>query len=121
MKANRGIQSGGAIHWFLQRVSGLCLVVLIAVHTITAHYNLPQGGLSFEWVAGRLSQPLWKLFYLFLLILCVYHGLNGIWIMVQDYLHKDGWRVTVFGGLIVLGVLMLGLGSLTIIPFGLKG
>jgi succinate dehydrogenase / fumarate reductase membrane anchor subunit len=121
MRGNQGIQSGGAIHWFLQRVTGICLVIVVAVHTILAHYTVPEGGLSYEWVAHRLGQPLWKLFYIFLLFLCVYHGLNGIWIIVQDYVHKDGWRVAIFGALIMLGVLMLSIGLLTIVPLGIRG
>lgn len=117
MRSNQGIQSAGAIHWLLQRVTGICLVFLIAVHTAIAHYGVPEGGLSYEWVATRMAKPLWKLFYLFFLVLCIYHGLNGIWMMVQDYVHRDGWRVSILGALMMLGILMLSLGGLTIIPF----
>jgi succinate dehydrogenase / fumarate reductase membrane anchor subunit len=114
---NLGIQSGGAIHWLLQRVTGILLVLLLALHTIIAHYTVPAGGLSYQWVASRMAYPLWKLFYLFFLLLCVYHGLNGIWMIVQDYVHRDGLRISIFGALILLALLMLGLGTLTIVPF----
>jgi succinate dehydrogenase / fumarate reductase membrane anchor subunit len=117
---NQGIQSGGAIHWLLQRVTGIVLVLLLALHTIIAHYTVPSGGLTFQWVASRMNYPLWKLFYLFFLLLCVYHGLNGIWMIVQDYVHRDGLRLIIFGGLVLLALLMLGLGALTIVPFGLR-
>lgn len=120
MRADQGIQSGGAIHWLLQRVTGICLVVLIAVHTVIAHYTVPQGGLSYEWVASRMAYPLWKLFYLLFLLLCIYHGLNGIWMITQDYVHKGGWRVAILGALLMLGLLMASLGGLTIIPFGVR-
>jgi succinate dehydrogenase / fumarate reductase, membrane anchor subunit len=114
---NQGIQSGGAIHWLMQRVTGIVLVLLLALHTIIAHYTVPQGGLTFQWVAGRMADPLWKLFYLFFLILCIYHGLNGIWMILQDYVHRDGLRISLFGALVMLALLMLSLGTLTILPF----
>ena len=114
---NLGVQSGGAIHWLMQRVTGLTLVVLLALHTIIAHYTLPPEGLTYDWVAQRLSDPLWKLTYLFFLILCVYHGLNGIWMIIQDYVHKDGLRIFIFGALAMLALIMLSIGSITIISF----
>jgi succinate dehydrogenase / fumarate reductase membrane anchor subunit len=114
---NLGVQSGGALHWLMQRVTGMTLVVLLALHTIVSHYTLPPEGLTYEWVAQRLAYPSWKVIYLFFLVLCVYHGLNGLWIITQDYLHRDGLRVMVFGALIMLGVFMLSLGALTIMTF----
>lgn len=114
---NLGAGSGGAIHWLMQRVSGLAIVILVGFHLIVAHYTVPSEGLSYKWVATRMADPLWKLYYLFLLILCVYHGLNGIWMIFQDYVHKDGLRIGLFGGLAILGMLMISLGALTIIPF----
>ncbi len=117
---NLGIQSGGGIHWLLQRVTGITLVFLLAAHTIIAHYTVPTGGLTFQWVASRMAYPLWKLFYLFFLLLCIYHGLNGIWMIIQDYVHRDGLRISLFGALAMLGLLMLSLGALTIIPFGVR-
>jgi len=114
---NSGAQSGGAIHWFMQRVTGIFLVVLLAIHTIVSHYTLPPEGLTYEWVSQRLAYPSWKLIYLFFLALCVYHGLNGLWIIIQDYVHRDGLRVAILGVLIMFGLLMLSLGALTIIPF----
>jgi succinate dehydrogenase / fumarate reductase membrane anchor subunit len=101
----------------MQRVTGITLVFLLTLHTVIAHYTVPAGGLTFQWVAGRMAHPLWKLFYLFFLLLCVYHGLNGIWMIVQDYVRKDGLRVGIFGALAMLALLMLGLGSITIIGF----
>jgi succinate dehydrogenase / fumarate reductase membrane anchor subunit len=117
---NLGIQSGGSTQWLMQRVTGITLVVLLAVHTIVTHYTLPAEGINYEWVAQRLSQPLWKLAYLFFLVLCVYHGLSGVRGIIQDYVHRDGLRVIIFGGLVMLGLLMISLGALTIIPFPVR-
>jgi len=117
---NQGIQSGGAIHWLLQRVTGIMLVLLLILHTVIAHYTVPSGGLTYQWVASRMAYPLWKLFYLFFLLLCAYHGLNGLWMIVQDYVRRDCLRIGIFGALVILALLMLSLGALTIIPFSAR-
>ena len=111
-----GFYSGGAVHWFLQRVSGAVLLVLLIIHFWVTHY-FPGGVLSYQNVATRLSQPGWKLLYLVFLVLCIYHGLNGLWIILQDYVRKDGLRLFVFGALIIVSLFLLSLGMLTIIPF----
>ena len=51
------------------------------------------------------------------LVLCIYHGLNGLWIILQDYVRKDGFRILIFGALIIVSLFLLSLGMLTIVPF----
>jgi succinate dehydrogenase / fumarate reductase membrane anchor subunit len=117
---NLGVQSRGAIHWLLQRVTGIALVFFLVLHTVMSHLTLPPEGITYEWVAGRLANPYWKLLYLFFLILLVYHGLNGVWTIFQDYVHRDGLRLSLLGFLMMLGLFMLSLGALTIIPFTVR-
>lgn len=111
-----GFYSGGAFHWFLQRVSGAVLFVLLVIHFWVTHY-FPGGALSYQNVATRLSQPGWKLIYLVFLVLCIYHGLNGFWIILQDYMRNDNLRLLIFGAIMIAGLFLLSIGMLTIIPF----
>ncbi len=111
-----GFYSGGAVHWFLQRVSGAVLFVLLVIHFWITHY-FPGGELSYQNVALRLSQPGWKLVYLVFLVLCIYHGLNGLWIILQDYMRNDSLRLLIFGAIMIAGLFLLSIGMLTIIPF----
>ncbi len=111
-----GFYSGGALQWFLQRVSGAVLFVLLVIHFWVTHY-FPVGKLSYQDVALRLSQPGWKLVYLVFLVLCIYHGLNGLWIIIQDYTKKDGFRLLILGAIMIAGLFLLSIGMLTIVPF----
>ena len=111
-----GFGSGGAFHWFVQRVSGAVLVILLLVHFLLIHY-VPVGDVTYQKVMVRLSQPGWKLFYMLFLVVGLYHGMNGIWIVVQDYVSRSLWRVTILGLLMVVGLILFMLGSITIVPF----
>jgi len=111
-----GVGSGGAFHWFFQRVTGAVLLVLLLVHFIATHY-FPVGDVTYQKVLMRLSQPGWKLFYMIFLALGLYHGVSGIWIIVQDYVSRGLWRFIILGCLIVAGVMLFMLGSITVIPF----
>lgn len=113
---NYGFGSGGAFHWFFQRISGVILLILLLVHFILTHY-FPVGDVTYQKVAVRLSQPGWKLFYMIFLALGLYHGINGIWIIVQDYVARSTWRFFIVGLLMVAGLIFFMLGSITVIPF----
>ena len=52
------------------------------------------------------------------LILLLYHILTGFWLMVEDYVHCSGLRVTLFGVAWILGISFLILGFVTLVPFG---
>jgi succinate dehydrogenase / fumarate reductase, membrane anchor subunit len=106
----------GAARWLFQRVSGIGLLVFLLSHFWITHYY-PGGDVTFEKVAERLTQPGWKFFNLAFLILALFHGLNGGWTILEDYL-KDGWvRVTLFGAVVVAALFLFVMGTLTILGF----
>jgi succinate dehydrogenase / fumarate reductase membrane anchor subunit len=106
----------GSFTWISQRISGILLLVLVFVHFWIAHY-FPGGFVTYEKVAVRLVLPAWKVFDIFLLLTAIFHGLNGIWIILLDYIHKDWFRITLYGFLWVIGLIFSILGGLTIISF----
>jgi succinate dehydrogenase / fumarate reductase membrane anchor subunit len=106
----------GAWRWLLQRISGIALLALLLTHFGVTHY-FPGGDVTYQKVAQRLSQPEWKFFNLTFLILAIYHGLNGGWTILEDYLENGWLRVTLFGVLLVAGLSLLVLGALTVLAF----
>lgn len=108
----------GAWEWLFQRVTGVLLVVALMGHYWVTHY-FPGGHVTYEKVSARFlaAGAAWKIFDLTFLVLALFHGLNGIWTIVLDYVHHDGWRVVCYGALWFLGLVFLIFGSLTIITF----
>jgi succinate dehydrogenase hydrophobic membrane anchor protein len=94
----------------------MALLVVLLLHFGVTHY-FPGGDVTYQKVVVRLSQPFWKLLNLTFLVLCLYHGLNGGWSILEDYVEKNWLRITLFGLLIVGGLILLSLGTLTIVAF----
>ena len=110
-------KNGGVFIWFLQRLTGFLLLGLLLTHMLVEHYTLGGHELSFELVAKRVATPLWKTIDSLFLVLGVFHGLNGVWMIASDYIKKDWLKVLVFSLLLCLAGILLTLGLLTVIPF----
>lgn len=109
-------QSGGALAWYFQRISGGVIVLLFLAHFWVLHFTI-GGEITYDKVAARLSTPLWKTIDMVFLILALYHGFNGVYSVVVDYVGSDIWRHTIFGILALLGLILLILGATSILPF----
>jgi len=111
----QGSAKSGEWNWLLQRVSGVALLVLLLGHFFIEHFA-GGGGLTYQAVAARFSSLGWKLFDLTFVIFALYHGINGIFMNIEDYVHS-GWRVFWKGFFWIVGVLYLVLAAITIVPF----
>ncbi len=110
----QGSGKGGDLSWLLQRVSGVALLILLLGHFFIEHFaGVP---VDYQHVAARLASPLWKAFDLTFVVFALYHGINGIFMNIEDYVHS-GWRVFWKGFFWVVGVLYLVLAAITILPF----
>ncbi len=115
MRYKGSARSGGAVAWFLQRLSGLVLIVLLLVHFAVLHGG--DGLVTYEKVASRLATPAWKTFDLLFLVLGIFHGMNGFLMVIRDY-AAPGWkRGALYAVAVIGGAVLLILGFLTVIPF----
>jgi len=99
----------GAFHWLFQRITGILIAGVLVIHIGAVHFGASP---------VDLGSPFWKFFHVGFVILLLYHILNGFWLMVEDYVHCSGLRVTLFGLAWVVGVSFLILGFVTLVPFG---
>jgi succinate dehydrogenase / fumarate reductase membrane anchor subunit len=77
-----------ALHWWLQRITGALLVVLLAAHFWVEHFitaDLQRGNLTFNAIHARVANPLWQVIDISFLLVALYHGLNGLRNIVLDY------------------------------------
>lgn len=78
----------GVIGWYLQRITGGLLLILLVAHFWVEHFmsaNLRRGDLTYEAILGRISNPVWQVIDISFLLIALYHGLNGLRNIVLDY------------------------------------
>jgi succinate dehydrogenase / fumarate reductase membrane anchor subunit len=122
MKADRGLGSGGSTGWFLQRITGVLLIPAVLAHIWVTHYILGDPGfraseVSFANVAARLANPWWKLIDISFLFIVLFHGIRGGWNVLEEYVHNATWRVIFYCAVVILGLALAILGTVTILPF----
>jgi len=112
----QGSGRSGALAWLLQRLSGLALSVLTVGHFIMVHYE-PKAGHTWDAVASRLTNPMFVGLYTAFLILAMYHGVQGIWNIIRDFRLKPIFAISLYGLLIVVSLIFLGIGLNTLFTF----
>ncbi len=78
------------IEWYLQRITGALLLILLAAHFWVEHLMsapLRRGDLTYEVILERISNPYWQVIDIAFLLVALYHGLNGLRNIILDY----GW------------------------------
>ena len=113
----RGIGSGGALGWFLQRLTGIVLVPVLMVHLLTMH-RYHEHGLKWEQVTGLMANPYWKVLEITFLVAALYHGLNGVYAIFQDYVKHPALRLTLFSLVVLAAVVFLVFGIVTVLSIG---
>lgn len=103
--------------WWFFRVSGVGLVFLAIIHLFLMHVSTDVSETVYDFVARRYDNPFWRGYDLLLLTLALFHGLNGLRIVCDDYIKSRGWRVTVVSGLFLIAISFWLLGMMTIITF----
>jgi len=117
-----GLRSGGALNWFLQRISGAVLLIALIVHFWVLHFYPPAGGeITFDTVMQRLQNPLWRAMDLVFLVAGLYHGANGMLMLIHDYVRAAGIRIALVGVLWIGALFYLIVGSMTILGLAAGG
>jgi len=76
--------------WIWQRISAVLLLVLVWVHFGIMHFVDPTASITFAHSTLRLQNALYFLVDSCLLILGLFHGLNGLRNIILDYWPKAG-------------------------------
>ncbi len=103
--------------WLFMRISGLALVFLALVHFALTHIVTDVADTGSDFVAGRWANPLWRLFDWALLTLALFHGLNGLRWIIDDYVRGPRGRAVVKAGLYGVSLALFGYGTLTILMY----
>ena len=115
---SRGSAREGVAHWKAQRLTALANVPLVLWFVFSA---VGLAGADHAAVAAWLQAPLNATLMLLLILSAFHHTRLGLQVVVEDYVHHEGYRLAaligitfgmfLLGGLCVVSVLKVALGS----------
>ena len=103
-----GTAKEGVHHWWMQRLTAIALIPLTLWFIISiATLNNASHTETVNW----LSIPLVSIFMILLVSATLYHALLGVQVVVEDYIHQEGFKFLLLIGLkfifLVLGVVAI--------------
>lgn len=105
-----------SIPWLLQRISAAILVVLLIIHFWVGHYASWGTPITFAGVHMRLQNAAFVIVDSMLLMLVVFHGLNGLRNILLDYPSFLRHTRTVSLILLIIGVSTIIFGIYSLYP-----
>jgi len=119
-RAGRERPSGGfeLWAWLFMRISGIVLLFLAVGHVLIMHV-LDEGidRVNFDFVAVRWDDVFWQTWDWVMLSLALVHGINGLRVVVQDYVRPAGARFAVNMVFYTLGFILFALGTIVVFTF----
>jgi len=108
--------------WYFFRVSGVVLIFMVIIHLIVMHVTTDVACTTYQFVSLRYDNPLWRLYDWVLLTLALLHGMNGLRIVIDDYVRTRGARLALLSttGVLTLAFFMLGTITLITFPYALN-
>jgi succinate dehydrogenase / fumarate reductase, membrane anchor subunit len=112
----RGLGSAraGVAHWWLQRVTALLLIPLLIwfIAALLAHTGADRAAVT-AWLARPVSYGL----MLLLLGAAFWHAGLGLQVVIEDYVHHEGWKLAMvlLAKGACLGLFVAGFVALTLI------
>jgi succinate dehydrogenase membrane anchor subunit len=104
--------------WLFMRISGIVLLFLAVGHVLIMHVvDEGVGRVNFGFVAARWQSPLWRTWDWALLVLALIHGINGLRVIVQDYVRWPGARFAINMLFYILGFGLFVLGTVIVFTF----
>jgi len=103
--------------WLLQRISAVVIFILLLIHYVTYHF-IGDGTITYQQVSAKMASPWFNLTQVLFLFTGIFHGLNGIWMVAEDYVHGRFYRLVLLSILLLLGLVLLFVGTTTVLKVG---
>ena len=103
--------------WYFFRISGIVLIFLVIIHLLIMHVTNDVACTTYGFVAFRYDNPFWRLYDWVLLTLGLTHGINGLRIVIDDYVRSARARLIWTSLAAVLLLVFFLLGTITLISF----
>lgn len=99
--------SRGDTRWFLQRLTAVFLIGVLAFHFMLMHFVHHAYEITFMGTHARMSQPGYFITMVSFLITGTFHGVNGVYNALVNQGIDGTSRTVVKYGLIILGLLLI--------------
>lgn len=104
--------------WLFMRISGIVLLFLAVGHVLIMHvFGSGVDRVNFAFIQLRWASPFWKTWDWLMLVLALLHGVNGLRVIVLDYVRPAGLRLTINSFFAVLGAALMALGTIVVVTF----
>jgi succinate dehydrogenase / fumarate reductase membrane anchor subunit len=104
--------------WVFMRLSGILLLVLAVGHVLIMHvFEEGVDRVNFSFVALRWQEPFWRTWDWLMLSLALIHGVNGLRVIILDYVRRPGVRIAASWFFFVTGAVMFALGTVVVFSF----
>jgi succinate dehydrogenase / fumarate reductase, membrane anchor subunit len=104
--------------WLFMRLSGILLLFLAVGHVLIMHvFETGVERVNFSFVVDRWSSPFWRSWDWLMLSLALLHGVNGVRVVVQDYVRSPGGRLAWNSVFTVVGFTLFVLGTIVVFTF----
>ena len=107
-----GSAKEGTEHWWGQRLSAVALAVL-GLWLVIAVAGLESFG--YASVAGWVQQPLTSVLLVLTILTLCYHSQLGVQIVVEDYVHAAGLKITLLIASTFVHILLAAVGVVAVL------
>jgi succinate dehydrogenase / fumarate reductase, membrane anchor subunit len=115
---NRPIRGFELWAWLFMRISGIVLLFLAVGHVLIMHVlDTGVDRVNFAFIQLRWAEPFWKTWDWLMLVLALLHGVNGLRMIVLDYVRPAGARLAINSFFTVLGTALMALGTIVVVTF----
>ena len=107
--------------WLFMRLSGILLLFLAVGHVLIMHVlDVGVERVDYDFVVSRWTGPgsaFWRSWDWMMLSLSLLHGINGVRVIVQDYVRRPGYRLAWNWGFAIVGFSLFVLGTIIVFTF----
>ena len=116
----RGLGSAkeGVHHWWAQRITAVALIPLVVWFAVSL---VMLSGADYQVVRAWIGSPLVMVLLILTIGIGLHHGQLGVQVVIEDYVHSDGWKLAFIVAVRFVAVLFGLAATLAILRIGFGG
>ncbi|HEX9554895.1 MAG TPA: succinate dehydrogenase, hydrophobic membrane anchor protein [Reyranella sp.] len=113
-----GSAKAGVHHWWAQRLTAIALIPLVVWFAISL---VMMSGAEYEVVRAWIGSPVVMVLLILTIAVGLHHAQLGIQVVIEDYVHSDGFKLALivlvrflavlFGLAAIVAILSIGFGG----------